>query len=227
MQGSGALIGAGTGSLERGICEAQPSFTPDGARVVFSRTDPVSGNDAIWSMKVDGTDRGQIGFGFGAAWSPAVSPDGTTVSAAGWNLLEGDGAYEGLFTMAMDGSNARWVTPSWPGIFPEYSWSPDGEWIVLSNQIAHASEPSNIVLVKADGSSALEPKRLTSFDGAGHRALTPSFSPDGEWIVFRLRDGDTFALYHVRSDGSDLERLTEPSESFIPLEVDWGPAAGD
>jgi Tol biopolymer transport system component len=211
---------------EDGVSEAQPSFTPDGSHLVFERADTITGDAATWVMSNDGTDRREIGFGFGTAWSPAVSPDGTTISAAGWNLLEGDRAYEGLFTMAMDGSKARWITPSWPGIFPEYSWSPDGEWIVLSDQIAHANAPSNIVLVKADGSSASEPKRLTSFDGAGQRALTPSFSPDGQWIVFRLRDDDAFALYRIRTDGSDLERLTEPSESFIPFEVDWGPAGG-
>ena len=55
--------------------EGDPSFTPDGTRIVFERFVPDTNDDAIWSMKVDGTDRrGSIRPG--GATDPNVSPDG-------------------------------------------------------------------------------------------------------------------------------------------------------
>jgi Tol biopolymer transport system component len=205
-----------------GACEGEPTFTPDGVRLVFGGADPASGNGAIWSMKTDGTDRVEIGVGFGLAFAPKVSPDGATVSASGWNLVEAEGHYEGFFTMAIDGTNPRWVSPNWAN-FPEHDWSPDGQSIVVSDRLAHELGPANIALLEAvHGSSVSHPKFLTNFERGDQRALTPSFSPDGEWIIFRLRENDLFALYRIRSDGSDLERMSDPS-TFVPNEIDWGP----
>jgi Tol biopolymer transport system component len=209
----------------KGACEAEPTFTPDGERLMFGAADPASGNGAIWSMNTDGTDRVEVGVGFGLAFAPKVSPDGTTVSASGWNLIEAEGHYEGFFTMKIDGTEPRWVSPNWAN-FPEHDWSPDGESIVVSDRLAHELGPANIALLDgAHGSSVSHPTLLTSFTREDQRALTPSFSPDGEWIIFRLREHDLFALYRMRSDGSDLERVTAPS-AFDPAEIDWGPAAG-
>ena len=42
-----------------GGCEADPSFTPDGSRLVYERYDPPD-DDAVWSMNLDGTDRRRI-----------------------------------------------------------------------------------------------------------------------------------------------------------------------
>jgi Tol biopolymer transport system component len=206
---------------DSGVCEDQPTFTPDGERIVFGRPDPETGNGAIWSMTPDGTDRVEIGVGFGLAWAAKVSPDGTTVSASGWNLIEAEGHYEGFFTMDIDGTDPRWVSPNWAN-FPEHDWSPDGESIVVSDRLAHELGPANIALLAADGSSVSDPTFVTNYDREDQRALTPSFSPDGEWIIFRLREHDLFAIIRMRPDGSDLERMTAPS-AFVADEIDWGP----
>ena len=176
------------------------------------------------SMRLDGTDRHEVGPGFGASWSPAVSPDGLTVSAAGWNLLEGADQYEGIFTMSLDGSNPRWVTPFW-NPFPHHAWSPDGDWIAVSDNLEDRAKPANLVLVRPDGSSASDPLFLTNYTRADQRAAVGSYSPDGQWILFRLREGDLWSLYVIRPDGSDMEQLTVPS-SLAPLDIDWGPAPG-
>jgi len=33
-----------------GVCEDDPSFTPDGTRIIFHRFDPATNDDAFWSM---------------------------------------------------------------------------------------------------------------------------------------------------------------------------------
>jgi Tol biopolymer transport system component len=87
-------------------------------------------------------------------------------------------------------------------------------------------EAANIALLRTDGSSVSHPTFLTDYHREDQRALTPSFSPDGEWVIFRLRERDRFAIYRMRADGSGLERLTAPS-TFVPQEIDWGPAPGN
>ena len=39
------------------VCEGDPSFTPDGARIVFDRFDPATNDEAFWSMDRNGNDR--------------------------------------------------------------------------------------------------------------------------------------------------------------------------
>lgn len=68
----------------------RPSYSPDGAKIVF-----VYGNDVttqtIWTANVDGTNRTQAAFGRS---SPAYSPDGTkVVHACCFSIGSGNGIY--------------------------------------------------------------------------------------------------------------------------------------
>jgi hypothetical protein len=51
-----------------------------------------------------------------------------------------------------------------------------------------------------------------------------SYPPDGEWILYRLRECDQWALYVMRPDGSDAQPIS-PFSTFFPDDLDWGPAA--
>ena len=65
----------------------------------------------------------------------------------------------------------------------------------------------------ADGSN---PTRLTN---NAARDLDPSFSPDGQKIVFlSLRDG-SYVLYVMNADGSEQTRLTNFTNDINPY---WG-----
>jgi Tol biopolymer transport system component len=207
---------------ERGACEDQPTYMPDGKRIVFGGVEPDGTDAGLWSMLLDGSDRRFIGAGFGLAFGPRVSPDGTSVSAVGWNLVEDDGHHEGLSVMGIDGSSPRWVTPNW-AMFPEHDWSTDGSWIVVSDHIAHEMGPANIALVRADGMSAAVPTFLTRYARADQVAGGPLFSPDGTWILYVLREHDRWGLFVTRPDGSDARQLT-PFSGFFPGNVDWAPA---
>src|ERR1700756_2505189 len=44
-----------------GVCEGDPSFTPDGTRIIFDRFDPATNDEAFWSMDLNGDNRQRIG----------------------------------------------------------------------------------------------------------------------------------------------------------------------
>src|SRR2546426_3023 len=89
-----------------GVCEDDPSFTPDETRIIFHRFDPATNDDAFWSMDLNGDNRQRIGlFGF----DPNVSPNGKKISFV--CCPNGTPDASALFTSNIDGSNLFQVTP--------------------------------------------------------------------------------------------------------------------
>ena len=54
------------------LCQGDPSYTPDGSRLVYVRYDPAIDVEEIWSMNVDGSDKRFV-TGAGGP-DPNVSP---------------------------------------------------------------------------------------------------------------------------------------------------------
>jgi Tol biopolymer transport system component len=195
------------------LCQSDPSFTPDGTRVVFEHFDWLgTGADEVWSMKPDGSDKRSV-TGAGAV-DPNVSPDGRKLSFKGPPA----GA---LFVQNMDGSGLGQVSPS-VSVAYKSDWAPNGQRIVFSDN----SEPGpddavNIATVRPDGTDL---RYLTHYP-APLLAWVGGYSPDGQWIVFRLEVHGLYTLYRIRPDGTDLHAILGPSSTFRPRNIDWGPAA--
>jgi Tol biopolymer transport system component len=195
------------------LCLGDASFTPDGARLVYTRFDPALEVEQIWSMNVDGSDQQFITDAGGP--DPNVSPDGQKISFKGGP----DGA---LFVANIDGTGMVQVSPSMSVSF-KHDWSPDGQHLVVSDNSGPApDEAANVVTVRPDGSDWTY---LTHYP-AGFRAFAGGYSPDGQWIVFRLEGpGVVPTMYRIRPDGTDLHALYA-SPTLITRNLDWGPAAG-
>lgn len=89
--------------------------------------------------------------------------------------------------------------------------SPDGD------RIAFEMMGGNLFVVNTDGSGLVDL-------GLGNR---PSWSPDGQWIVFMRTkdDGHAFTesdLYAIRGDGTGLVRLTATPDR-LEMNPDWSP----
>ncbi|RZU74986.1 WD40 repeat protein [Micromonospora kangleipakensis] len=212
-----AIMDADGGDLsvlaeDPGLCQGDASFTPDGSRLVYTRFDVALEVEQIWSMDVDGSDKRFITDPGGP--DPNVSPDGRKTSFKG----PPDGA---LFVANIDGSGIVQISPS-ISVTYKHDWSPDGQHLVVSDNSEPApDEAVNIVTVRPDGSDWTY---LTHYP-AGFRANVGGYSPDGQWIVFRLEGpGLVPTMYRIRPDGSDLHKIFQ-SSTIVPRFIDWGPAA--
>ena len=194
------------------VCEQDPSFTPNGSRIVFNRFDGV--DEAFWSMDLNGNDRQRIGR---CCADPNVSPNGEKLSF----VAESDQPFESaLFTSNSDGSNLFQVAPFSFGVAVKQDWAPDGQHLVFTkNGIGHPPGVSaNIATIRPDGTHL---RLITHYEGGDVQALVGSYSPDGRWIVFRLEDHGLSALYKMHPEGSHL-RVILPLSSFKPRVIDWG-----
>ena len=198
--------------------EGDPSFTPDGTRIVFERFIPETNDDAIWSMNVDGTDRQRLESGPAGATDPNVSPDGRALSFVSFNGLDFGQA---LATSRIDGSQQLQLTPFSFDVGIKQDWAPDGRHLAFIHDadLPHPGDSANIATIRPDGTDL---RFLTHYQGGEVNAFVGSYSPDGRWIVFRLEDHGRFGLYKMHPDGSHLKPILGLS-SFAPRFIDWGP----
>jgi Tol biopolymer transport system component len=198
------------------ICEDDPTFTPEGSRIVFHRYDAATNVEALWSTNLDGTDRHLIIALPNGGADPNVSPDGQTLSFVGFN---GQDLGQALFTVGMDGTGLTQLTPFDFDVGLKEDWAPDGRHLVFTDNADNPDRPANIAAIRPDGTGL---SYVTHYESPDLRAYVGSYSPDGQWIIFRLEDHGSQALYRVRPDGSDLHAILRCSIGCRGS--DWGPA---
>ena len=178
------------------------SWSQDNNRICFA----VSKSDKppkIWLIDTGTKAMTQLTFG---EWDfdgyPSWSPKGDRI--AFWRQ---DGPYSyHLYVMNSSGSELHSITSDNDLGFTD--WSPDTSKIVYSNSIA-GTDFRELILINSDGSNK------TVLPNGEY----PSFSPDGNQIVFcRLEQGGACQVYRMDVDGSDKVKL-----STIDEYDDWYP----
>jgi len=204
---------------EPNVCEGDPSFARDGARIIFDRFDPATGVEGFWSMDVTGGDRQFIGA---CCIDPNASPTGEKLSFLTPN---GEPTGMALFTSNIDGSDVFQVTPFSFDVAIKQDWAPDGQHIVFSKDgdIHKPGISTNVATILPDGTHL---HFVTHYPGGDVNAFVGSYSPDGRWIVFRLQDHGLFGLFKIHPDGSGLTMIL-PMSNFRPRFIDWGAQAAE
>jgi Tol biopolymer transport system component len=205
-----------------------PSWSPDGSRVAF--TSDADGNHEIFTMKSDGTDVRQLTF-----TQPPIQHAGPKYSPDGATLLYASDKDEEDPTSQQD----LWVMPSGGGVGTRLttdinnresrSWSPDGSRIVTQTI---SDGVGQLIVLDSDGAGQRQitrvPQSTPTFAPGGifpvmRGAVTPAWSPDGEWISFASNHQGNYDIYLIRPDGSGMTRITDSPRH--ELSVGWGPIA--
>jgi TolB protein len=187
-----------------GLWEGDPSFSPDGTKIVFiSKTG--AGAPDVYKMNGDGSNQVKLTNNSAREYCPVYSPDGTKI------IFETDRdanlKYK-IYVMNTDGSNPIRLTNN--NFWDRYpSFSPDGTKIIF-----YSDRDGNLEIYKTDAGGSNQ-VRLTNNISADS---FPSFSPDGTKIVFcSNRDGGTYEIYIMDVDGSNQVRLTNNAgDDFCP-----------
>jgi Tol biopolymer transport system component len=196
--------------------DRDPSWSPDGEQIAFASDR--SGNYDIYIMNADGSGVRRLTFDTVDERRPRWSPDGRQV------LFESgrDGLLNqflqrsiDIFVIDIDGAHLINLTKtpstseSWAAI------SPDGKTVSFTRS-------GVIMLINADGTSE---RRLHSAD-PGFTDDVAAWSPDGATVAYSAYNlnhpfaTDTYAIFTVKADGSDVRRITTTGSARVPS---WSP----
>jgi Tol biopolymer transport system component len=194
----------------------QPSWSADGRRIAFVRSDGTDNNWDVWTMRADGGHQRQVTHDRAFESSPSFSPGGgRIIMVRGFHRDQGAG---NIVIVRTDGTERVRLTGGKEARGPAFS--PDGRRIVFAGK-PRKDRPSGIWVMRRDGTH----RRLLAnpaHDPAGNGDYEdPDFSPDGSHIVFSscFDEGHQCPTYNVlmRSTGRH-KRVMEGGEepTFSP-----------
>lgn len=193
---------AGWKQLTRdGDFKQRPVWSPDGARLLFTRH--AGESIRVILCAADGSNERRLFESPHPRLDAVFFPDGKRIALTFDKVTPGQGDLE-LYLADSDGENLKplFVTE---GKLSHEEWaspSPDGKWIACTST---RDDNAELYLLKVDGT---EKRRLTSdpaFD------LHPHFSPDGRNIAFTTNRWGDFEIAVFNLDSSLITRLTESS----------------
>ena len=157
--------------------------------------------------------------------NPAFSPGGSRLVFTRFDNGYNTGP-AGLFLLNIGGSQVTRLTPvedqdnvNLPGA----AWDSSSDRIVFSSDRAEADDLWRIA------PDATDFTRVTTHTGS-LQYIEPSWSPDGQWIVFEAsqaggsEDGRVGRVYKVRANGTGLAPLTDGT--YDDRQPNWSPAGG-
>jgi Tol biopolymer transport system component len=208
------LSAAGGGANQLDI---QPSVSPNGRRIVFTRVDPTTTAGQIWTMKMDGSDQTNISNDAGTASEsgPAWTEDGSSIlfvrQSAGSAVFGGSGS---IWIRRANGRGTprQLTTPQGP-FDANPAMSPDGDLIAFS-RINLVEQARDLIVVKADGDGA-----LTNL-GPGSK---PDWSPDSTRLVYGGGGGGPITVLSL-SDPSNKLVLRVPGLRSACVVARWHPS---
>jgi eukaryotic-like serine/threonine-protein kinase len=189
--------------------ESRPSWSPDGATLAYARLNHWGLWD-IWEIPALGGMPRRVILN---ATDPDWSPDGH--SLAYLNHTNG-----GIWISGISGENARQAVPPWTasgqvvfGWDTQPRFSPNGRQIAFAARYAEGGPDSRLAVADLDTGKT----RLLA--NGGLMALSPTWSPDGQFIYFASSRGGTVNIWKIPSTGGEPEQITAGEGDDADLDV--------
>ena len=201
-----------------------PTFTPDGARIVFTLCCPEGFGYSLWMINAEGTGlrdvtKEPVFNGDGPADdAPQVSPDGKHIV---FSRCFPDQPNCVIATVNISGNHLRQLTDSTQFNAQRPNWSPDSKKIVF--EVVTADGTPDIATMNADGSGLTQLTFNTPGETFSH---SPCYSPDGTKILFQQRPSTAGGvdLFTMNLDGSGTTQVTRTPTN--EREPEWAVGPG-
>lgn len=205
--------------------EINPALSPDGKQVAFAWNGDKQDNFDIYLKQVGSNARLQLTKHPGEDLSPAWSPDGNTLAF----LRRLDSTRNELLLISALGGTERKlaevvIEDGRRAHLPALAYSPDGRWLAVADRAA-GDETEGLFLINAQTG---EKRRLTRPPTNASLDAAPSFSPDGQTLMFtRFSSVVTTAEMFLLQLSADFAPVGEAqplktSERFVRSPV-WTP----
>lgn len=206
--------------------EGNPSWSPDGSKILFIRGDSPGGDDNIFTMNPDGSEVTNVTNDPSVIHiAPIWSPDGKYIRFISKSLVQTD--KYATFIVKPDGTGLTempiLINPDGSGLdgwaYYFQPWSPDSSRIIITETF---SGGMRLHTIKPDGT---DPVQISGFLDGYNWAYAQSWSPDSSKIFYsEFGDGTSTSQKVVNaSDGStvsqqSIARGSAPGISIWPTE---------
>jgi TolB protein len=190
------LNGDVTALTDSSSSNIEAAFSPDGNKIIFASDRDNADEFQIYTMNVDGSNPTRITRGR----NPEYSPDGLMIAyiLPSYQLWSSGGLQ--TFNTQTDHIDF------YKGGVRDFTWNP------TSSKIACTSI-YNLNIMEAD----LNTREVRELTPRGSDSSDPSYSPDGDHLVFSMTKNGNADLYMIPSGGGNIERLTtSPKMELLP-----------
>ena len=185
--------------LKSEVADMAPKFSPDGGSVVFHHR--INGNAEICVINLETGELRNLTNNPARDIQAAWSPDGSRIVFS--SNREGNYDIFSLYVVNADGTNPHRIYYS-NSISAYPFWSHDGRTILFAND-KEDNRSGNFEIFAIEPETVNPEVRLTFRKRYDVQAI---FSPDGSRIAFVSNADGNWEIYLMRSDGSDLLRVT-------------------
>jgi len=180
--------------LQTGMASSgSPIWSNDGTQLAFIGGNGPFSSQALFTINVQTGLVEQLTWKVVPLYGPKWSPDDKSIAY----VADDEAGSRNLYVVSLN----RKFNPKLLGRCDSYfSWSPDSQTLACSADI---NGNTDIYLLKAE--AGFPAVRLTKDLGED---TDPSWSPDGRYITYAGKTADKYAIYQMRSDGSQQLKLT-------------------
>jgi Tol biopolymer transport system component len=226
VQGSGYTV---LDSADPTLNLAPGPWSPDGERIAVSGFEDFESQvdrNGIYILTSEGEDLVRVTQSGDRGDRPvAFSPDGARILFfRPVKPRGGESAPMNLYSVRTGGGrlfqlNPPGTTSGLPTIGPSASWSPDHRRVTfVASSSSFWEESPRAVFVVEPGERA---HRITPW--SKDVLFSAQWSPDGEWIAFAKRVGDSTDVFVAQADGSGLKAVTTSADGSFSYGPVWSP----